>query len=106
MAEIIGNLRFNNSQDIDILNQFHHVFWLGDVNYRLNFKAKGDSSKYDKHLFFIFLGTHYFTVGSLAISFFFTRTFSWGEVVKCIERKDYQTLFQYDEVRISSYIPL
>ena len=43
MAEIIGNVRFNN-QNIDILNQFHHVFWLGDLNYRLNFKAAKDDA--------------------------------------------------------------
>ncbi|KAI5055763.1 hypothetical protein GOP47_0029284 [Adiantum capillus-veneris] len=33
--EIVGNIRVSNP-NTDILNQFHHVFWLGDLNYRLN----------------------------------------------------------------------
>lgn len=36
--EIVGNMRIND-QNIDILNQFHHVFWFGDLNYRLDLGA-------------------------------------------------------------------
>lgn len=28
---------------LDTLRQFHHVFWMGDLNYRLNFGDQGDS---------------------------------------------------------------
>lgn len=38
LTEIVGNMRIND-QNMDILNQFHHVFWLGDLNYRLDFGA-------------------------------------------------------------------
>lgn len=35
-AEIAGQLRVG-LQSMDILNQYHHVFWFGDLNYRLDF---------------------------------------------------------------------
>ncbi|KAH9318654.1 hypothetical protein KI387_020423, partial [Taxus chinensis] len=34
--EIVGELRVG-FQSMDLLNQFHHVFWMGDLNYRLDF---------------------------------------------------------------------
>ena len=44
MPEIVGNIRVND-QKLDILNQFHHVFWLGDLNYRLDFEFSDENSK-------------------------------------------------------------
>lgn len=32
--EIISQMKLGN-KDIDINNQFHYMFWLGDLNYRL-----------------------------------------------------------------------
>lgn len=33
--EITGQMRVGPVPGLDILNQFHHLFWLGDLNYRL-----------------------------------------------------------------------
>ena len=36
LTDIAGQLQVG-LQSMDILNQFHHVFWIGDLNYRLDF---------------------------------------------------------------------
>lgn len=33
---------FVRGQPMDMLNQFHHVIWMGDLNYRLDFGDQGD----------------------------------------------------------------
>ncbi|GAM21486.1 hypothetical protein SAMD00019534_046610 [Acytostelium subglobosum LB1] len=33
--DIVKNVELGN-KDIDVLNQFHHVFWMGDLNYRVD----------------------------------------------------------------------
>ena len=44
LPEIVGNIRVNDIK-MDILNQFHHVFWLGDLNYRLDLESSDENSK-------------------------------------------------------------
>ena len=36
IVEILGGVRAGD-KDIDITEQFHHVFWMGDMNYRTTF---------------------------------------------------------------------
>jgi hypothetical protein len=36
IVEILGGVRAGD-KDIDITEQFHHVFWMGDMNYRITF---------------------------------------------------------------------
>jgi hypothetical protein len=33
-AQIVGGLELNHT-DMDILHQFHHLFWMGDLAYRI-----------------------------------------------------------------------
>jgi hypothetical protein len=35
----------------NILTQYHHVFWMGDLNYRLDFGDQGDAKTPDEPLF-------------------------------------------------------
>eukprot|EP00250_Pteridium_aquilinum_P010359 c19330_g1_i1 orf=434-2425(+) len=70
--EIVGNIRIND-QNIDILNQFHHVFWLGDLNYRLDF-------------------------GEAEETLVTPETTAWDVVVQKIQQKDFHTLLKYDEL--------
>lgn len=37
VAEIIGGTKMGFKAQTDILNQYHHVFWMGDLNYRLDY---------------------------------------------------------------------
>lgn len=71
--DIVGNMRIND-QNIDILNQFHHVFWLGDLNYRLDF-------------------------GTDEEALITPETTAWDVVVQKIQQEDFHTLLQYDELR-------
>ncbi|MCO5564103.1 hypothetical protein L7F22_017759 [Adiantum nelumboides] len=70
--DIVGNMRINDL-NVDILNQFHHVFWLGDLNYRLDFGADEES-------------------------LITTETTAWDAVVQKIQQDDFHTLLQYDEL--------
>eukprot|EP00752_Nemacystus_decipiens_P002360 g2229.t2 len=36
-AEILQGARLGDRRVVDVDSQFHHVFWLGDMNYRINF---------------------------------------------------------------------
>jgi len=36
ICEILGGVRAGD-KDIDVTEQFHHIFWMGDMNYRLTF---------------------------------------------------------------------
>lgn len=67
--EIVGNMRVG-LQNMDILNQFHHVFWMGDLNYRLDFE--------DKQLN--------------------PQTTHWSQVVEQIEQDNFLSLLQFDEL--------
>ncbi len=33
VAEVLAGIQLGKAK-VDILNQFHHVFWMGDLNYR------------------------------------------------------------------------
>ncbi|KAL0223756.1 hypothetical protein P9112_003146 [Eukaryota sp. TZLM1-RC] len=37
--EIVDQLSFGNPS-VDVLNQFHYVFWMGDLNYRINMERE------------------------------------------------------------------
>jgi phosphatidylinositol-3,4,5-trisphosphate 5-phosphatase 2 len=39
IVEILGGVRAGD-KNIDITEQFHHVFWMGDMNYRLTFDPR------------------------------------------------------------------
>ncbi|CAM6093328.1 unnamed protein product [Calypogeia fissa] len=71
--EIAGQLRVG-LQSMDILNQYHHVFWFGDLNYRLDFAQVSDKPLTPQ------------------------RTF-WKEIVKKINFREYGDLLKYDELR-------
>ncbi|OAE31533.1 hypothetical protein AXG93_2815s1070 [Marchantia polymorpha subsp. ruderalis] len=70
--EIAGQLRVG-MPTMDILNQYHHVFWFGDLNYRLDFSQIADKPLTPE------------------------RTF-WKEVVKKIHAGEYSDLLKYDEL--------
>ncbi|KAH7281611.1 hypothetical protein KP509_36G055300 [Ceratopteris richardii] len=70
--EIVGNIRVQNT-NTDILNQFHHVFWLGDLNYRLS-----DCTTKDK------LST--------------SNTGRWDVISEHIRQKEFDQLLKMDEL--------
>lgn len=45
IEEIVNQLQLAN-KDVDLCNQFHHVFWMGDMNYRVEL----DQATGDKHI--------------------------------------------------------
>jgi hypothetical protein len=61
-------------QSMDILNQYHHVFWFGDLNYRLDFSGRSEKPLTPQ------------------------RTF-WREVVEKIHAEKYGDLLQHDELQ-------
>lgn len=71
VAEIIQGIALGE-KDVDILHQFHHVFWLGDLNYRLNYGNQGDEKSPSQEVF--------------------------DGIVQKIEQKQYDDLFQYDQL--------
>ncbi|KAH7431530.1 hypothetical protein KP509_08G053900 [Ceratopteris richardii] len=71
--DIVGNMHVDN-QSVDILHQFHHVFWFGDLNYRLDFGREEEA-----------LST--------------TETAAWDAVVRKIHDKEFQDLLVYDELQ-------
>ena len=36
MAEILNGIRLGRQWNIDVDRQFHHCFWMGDLNYRID----------------------------------------------------------------------
>ncbi|KAH7288076.1 hypothetical protein KP509_31G011100 [Ceratopteris richardii] len=70
--EIVGNLRML-STNTDILNQFHHVFWLGDLNYRLREERTNDKQS-------------------------FSNTASWDAITNKICHKEFNELLMMDEL--------
>lgn len=61
-------------QSMDLLNQFHHVFWLGDLNYRLDFDKLDEKPLTPERRF-------------------------WSTIVKEIHGNEWKELLQYDELR-------
>jgi hypothetical protein len=49
-AEIVRGVRMGPWR-MDFLHQFEHVFWMGDLNYRLDFGSQGDEKEPGKELF-------------------------------------------------------
>ncbi|KAG0587749.1 hypothetical protein KC19_2G188700 [Ceratodon purpureus] len=61
-------------QSMDLLSQFHHVFWLGDLNYRLDFgKLEPQGTTPDRAF--------------------------WATIVKQIHANRWKELLKYDELR-------
>merc|ERR1712130_343218 len=48
---IVKGLRHLGGESADALHQFHHVFWMGDLNYRLDYGDQGDKRTPDKDQF-------------------------------------------------------
>ncbi|MCO5552113.1 hypothetical protein L7F22_005623 [Adiantum nelumboides] len=71
--EIVGNIRVSNP-NTDILNQFDHVFWLGDLNYRLNNGSAEEKQR---------------TPNSA----------TWDAVIEKVRQKEFGKLFEMDELR-------
>ncbi|XP_057864591.2 uncharacterized protein LOC131072442 isoform X2 [Cryptomeria japonica] len=71
--DIAGQLQIG-LQSMDILNQFHHVFWIGDLNYRLDFGKHEEKPLTPQRRF-------------------------WSKTVKQILDGGYRELLQYDELR-------
>lgn len=71
--EIAGQLRVG-PHSMDILNQFHHVFWIGDLNYRLDFGSEDERPLTPQRSI-------------------------WDKMVKQILDGEYKELLQYDELR-------
>lgn len=36
-VEILQGARLGDRRNVDVDSQFHHVFWFGDMNYRISF---------------------------------------------------------------------
>ncbi|KAL2651579.1 hypothetical protein R1flu_019707 [Riccia fluitans] len=71
--EIAGQLRVG-IPTMDILNQYHHVFWFGDLNYRLDFSSlSGKPLTPDREF--------------------------WKELVRKIHDGDYGNLLKFDELQ-------
>jgi len=70
--EIVGELRVG-VQNIDLLNQFNHVFWMGDLNYRLDFTGTEENPMTPQRRF-------------------------WHKKVKQIMTGEYKDMLQYDEL--------
>jgi hypothetical protein len=53
MSEIAQGIKFKGMYGLTILNSFHHIFWMGDLNYRLDFAGDGkepDEAKFAEML--------------------------------------------------------
>nr|ABR16678.1 unknown [Picea sitchensis] len=70
--EIVRELRVG-VQNIDLLNQFNHVFWMGDLNYRLDFTGMEENPISPQRRF-------------------------WHKKVKQIMTGEYKDMLQYDEL--------
>jgi len=45
VAEVISGVKVGHKGKMDVVNQFHHLFWMGDLNYRLDYGSQGDKHK-------------------------------------------------------------
>ncbi len=46
VKEILGGLSGGANEELDIPSQFHHVFFMGDMNYRITFDTSEPDSSY------------------------------------------------------------
>eukprot|EP00947_MAST-08B_sp_MAST-8B-sp1_P005518 g5518.t1 len=70
--EIISGAKVGNKA-LDIVSQFHHVFWFGDLNYRIHMPMiDGREREKEEH---------------------------WREVVALVEKKDFATLLKGDQLK-------
>jgi len=69
---IVKGLRHLGGDYVDALHQFHHVFWMGDLNYRLDYGDQGDKKTPDKDQF--------------------------DDMVQMIDDGKYEEMFQYDQL--------
>jgi len=69
---VVKNVKLGFKHKWDILNQYHHVFWLGDLNYRLDYGEQGDHKKPSKEQF--------------------------QEMVKLVEEKKFNHLLSFDQL--------
>jgi hypothetical protein len=76
VAEILQQCRIGANRDVDLDTQFHHCFWLGDLNYRLDFSITDPTeppSKEEAH----------------------------RRVAKAVEEEDWEALLAADQLRES-----
>lgn len=53
MSDIAQSIKFKGMYNLTILNAFHHLFWMGDLNYRLDYAGDGkepDEAKFAEML--------------------------------------------------------
>ncbi len=48
-ADIIAGLKFKGNYDLDAITWFNHTFFMGDLNYRLNYAGDKNKPESDKH---------------------------------------------------------
>lgn len=72
VEEILKGVRLGY-KGFDVINQFHHVFWIGDLNYRLNYAHQGDDRT--------------------------PSTEQFEEMVDLIKQGKYSQLFAHDQLR-------
>lgn len=75
VVEIMRNIERNKTHGLPVMHQFNHVFWMGDLNYRLNIAQ------------------------SLPEAVTWSREGKFSYVTKLIEEKKYEELSLYDELR-------
>lgn len=69
---IVKGIRDISGEHGDALHHYHHVFWMGDLNYRLDYSDQGDKRTPDKDQF--------------------------DEMVEMIGHEKFEELFQYDQL--------
>jgi endonuclease/exonuclease/phosphatase family metal-dependent hydrolase len=72
VAEVIRGIKLGHKGKYDILNQYHHVFWMGDLNYRLDFGDQGEAKKPSEEQF--------------------------NKMVKMVDDKKFGELFEHDQL--------
>lgn len=82
-AEILGNIRMKPRPELDISTQFHHCFWMGDLNYRSDMRLHGKPR-----------GSADFLEAPLA-----GKTEAWAAVHAMVKEKDWSSLFLIDQLK-------
>ena len=47
--DILKGLNLGHKSAYDLTNQFHHVFWFGDLNYRIDMSYEVGPEKWDNN---------------------------------------------------------